>query len=404
MLIDHYLLNNIQFNIVNKSSHTANIYIDKHKKYFVKEVIHFLNYHCLLREIHILKLLNSKNYLWTPKLIHYNDKLLVTEYIGDYVTHINIPLDYLSQINIILQNLKDCSIKHNDIKLKEILVKNGRLFLCDFGWASINNDMSCGINISNENKPSEQFDDSRIIKYLKAKYDEKISKISTAKRRNNSGSQSETPSLSINNNNSINVSGYQQFNINSSSINFISKSSKYNLVKNKLSLIKKNCKSLIDIGCNSGIVSYTAHFIGYSPIYALDHDKEYLNNLITINNKLNFNDIFVQEFSFGNILPKADVVVMCALIHWIYSCTALFGDFDKIFRYLKESVNKYLIIEWIDPSDRAIGSLNHISFNKDVHTQQYNKTNFEKSLTENIGKIISIDRINKTRHLYIVEI
>ena len=66
-------------------------------------------------------------------------------------------------------------------------------------------------------------------------------------------------------------------------------------------------------------------------------------------------------------------------------------------------INKKPLIEWVDNLDGAIKSFNHISKNKSIITEEYNQSNFEKSLTKIIGPIenkIIID--GSTRILYIV--
>jgi hypothetical protein len=167
--------------------------------------------------------------------------------------------------------------------------------------------------------------------------------------------------------------------------------------------LKNECESLTDIGCSAGIVSYTANLLGYGSINALDHDQECLNMINKINNELSIDTIHTKKISFGDTLPETDIIIMCALIHWIYSCTALYGNFDNIFIYLKNYVTKYLIIEWVDPNDGAILSFNHINYNKNVQQETYNKENFEKSLQKNIGTIISVHGITSTRILHVVK-
>ena len=95
---------------------------------------------------------------------------------------------------------------------------------------------------------------------------------------------------------------------------------------------------------------------------------------------------------------------MFALIHWIYSCTSINGNFDKIFKYISRYVKKYLLIEWISPNDGCIKMFDHTNYNKSCHDETYNVTNFEKSLKKNIGSIINKQELDgKTRILYIVK-
>jgi predicted Ser/Thr protein kinase len=156
---------NIEF-ISTKSGLTSKVYIDVGKKYFVKIPVNELKFDILKREIHVLKLLNSNNISWCPKILYHNDKLFITNYCGERVNKGNIPADYKKQAQEILDDLKKLNIKHNDIKKEEILVKNNKIYLVDFGWASINDKFNCGINIDNREKQYIIHKDINLIKHL----------------------------------------------------------------------------------------------------------------------------------------------------------------------------------------------------------------------------------------------
>ena len=73
-----------------------------------------------------------------PRLLAYQDtsRIIVTAYAGTPVTAATLPHDWEKQRDHILQVLRKHNCRHNDIKPTEILVMNGKLRLCDFGWAS----------------------------------------------------------------------------------------------------------------------------------------------------------------------------------------------------------------------------------------------------------------------------
>jgi hypothetical protein len=151
---------NINFVKYNTSSYTSELYIDENKKYFIKKPRNFIDYDILKREIFIYNLLESKGIKWMPKLLYHDNNLLIMEYYGEQINSENIPDNYEEQIEIIKNDLNKLKIKHNDIFTKkkniikiELLVKNNIIYLCDFGWCSIDNDFSCGRNISKKNKP-----------------------------------------------------------------------------------------------------------------------------------------------------------------------------------------------------------------------------------------------------------
>jgi len=44
--------------------------------------------------------------------------------------------------------MESVNVQHNDIKLGELLIdENKKIYLCDFGWGSINKNMNCGIGL-----------------------------------------------------------------------------------------------------------------------------------------------------------------------------------------------------------------------------------------------------------------
>lgn len=56
--------------------------------------------------------------------------------LGERVSVSNLPSDWEYQMEYILSELEKYNCCHNDIKPKEILVKDGKLNLIDFGWAT----------------------------------------------------------------------------------------------------------------------------------------------------------------------------------------------------------------------------------------------------------------------------
>ena len=225
--------------------------------------------------------------------------------------------------------------------------------------------------------------------------------IDKTRNLNSNGSQSEKPSIIINNNDII-VNGYQKFTINKT--NIIYEKNKYNILKDILTNLKSSCNSITDIGCSNGLLSFISNNLGYN-VLSLDHDRECIEIINKIINHLEIQNLICKEYSFGDsINNKNDIVLMMAIIHWIYSCTSLYGNFDSIFQYIYPYIGKYLLIEWIDKDDIHIQSFNHIKYNSEIQTEKYNKENFEKSLKKNIGNIINTHIIDRsTRILYIVE-
>lgn len=146
---------------------TSEVSISSDKQFIKKRVTKYLDHNCYEREIHVLKLLNHHNFDWCPKFIQSNDDLsFIMSYCGERMNKKNKPKNYKEQMQKILNDMKSINLKHNDIKSAEVLVHEGNIYIVDFGWASINDDFSCGVKgISSKKKPCEIFDDNRTLTF-----------------------------------------------------------------------------------------------------------------------------------------------------------------------------------------------------------------------------------------------
>jgi len=167
---------------------------------------------------------------------------------------------------------------------------------------------------------------------------------------------------------------------------------------------KYSCNSIVDIGCSSGLASLIAYKNDFKHIVSLDHDPEYINTLHAIKTKCGIVNINESVYSFGEpINEKFDVVFCGAIIHWIFSLTADFRNFNSIISYLDSITDKYLIIEWIHPNDVAIRSLNHIKKREKEHDEEYNTVNFENAVKEYATIISKHNTDSSTRTSYVLK-
>jgi len=101
-----------------------------------KHVRSFLEFDVFNREIQFL--LKLKNFDHAPKLLYvdYESNTMYMEYAGEKLTKNNIPANWRSQLKEIIDGLKKRGVQHNDIKNNEVRVKDGKIMLIDYGWAS----------------------------------------------------------------------------------------------------------------------------------------------------------------------------------------------------------------------------------------------------------------------------
>lgn len=224
-----------------------------------------------------------------------------------------------------------------------------------------------------------------------------------SRRAKSNGSQSEKPGV-ICTNGSCKVTGYQGFTITNDTITINrGYKTKFNWIRSFLSekYTENPFGKISDVGASNGVVSFMAANIGYTQVHALDHDLECIQAMNKVKQHLGYNQVHPIKYSFGDPEPPAFIAIVGALIHWIYSCTALYGKFDQISDELRKLTHKYLIVEWVDPKDPAIRSFKHTSFNKEVIKEPYNKENFLKSLQKYFSSVQKVFQVTATRELYL---
>jgi len=160
-------IKNLEKNIAMKKGETSSSFSSPFL--FVKYIIKYKEYNVYEREKYIGSIL--KNFDWYPKLLYSDDlnQFFVYSNVGVPVTIKNKPDDFEKQFNKILEDMKSVNVQHNDIKIGEILVNKNKIYLCDFGWGSINNKLGCGIglwNCDNKKKPGGYYDDATTLKRL----------------------------------------------------------------------------------------------------------------------------------------------------------------------------------------------------------------------------------------------
>jgi len=389
-----------------QKSNASRVEFDEKKGQITKHFTKALEkYQPLERELCVLGLL--QRFHWVPRIISHTSSTIVMSYVGQPLTKETIPLNWKKQLKQILADMRSVGVRHNGIVrtdgILEIMEKDGTLYLVDFGWATVNGSLSCAPGIPDEH-PSfmKNFDDRKVFQFIQLKLFN-FTKYLNSKRK--VGSEKETPRF-YQGEDVIKVRGYQVYDISlgSNELIYRKKPKKFRYIQDVLRSISSVSSSLVDIGCSGGEITFIAQRLGYSHIDSLDHDTEYISMLEELVNLQGLEEVvFPQVFSFGDPFPTADVVVMGAIINWVFSMTSDFGDFGAIMSYLFERVRNFLLIEWVDVKDSEVKSFDQLSINKIPTKEEYNVKNFEKALMRH-GSIISKHPLDEqTRVMYLIQ-
>jgi len=169
-----------------QKSATSNVRLEN--GVIVKTLKGFFGYNLIQREKCVLDRL--KKFKWAPKLLSNTDSSMTMTYVGEKVNKENIPLDYDIQMNQILTDMESMGVKHNDMiypcsaesyNKHEVMVLNGRLSIVDFGWATINDSVPCGVSTKKFVPNWNPCPDKTILQVLKKIA---VKKIAVSKTRN----------------------------------------------------------------------------------------------------------------------------------------------------------------------------------------------------------------------------
>ncbi len=118
---------------INQLTLTPEGFIRKHAgPVFTRGGRHYDPGFLIQREAAFLAKLNGRH---APRLIKKGDDWLEMEHCGVELNASNLPTDWLEQSAAISAVLKQVGIIHRDIKQGNVLVKDQKLYLIDFGWA-----------------------------------------------------------------------------------------------------------------------------------------------------------------------------------------------------------------------------------------------------------------------------
>ena len=142
-------MSTIILNKEDKNNNTSKIIIDK-KNNLVKKIIDYNEFSEELFNREMFWLLKLQDTNIVPKVLKYNlSELSITmNYCGEPITYNNSPKDVYKQLyNIQIILLKN-NCMYNDWKHGNVLVKDNKVYIIDFGWCpTIKEDYTCNNNV-----------------------------------------------------------------------------------------------------------------------------------------------------------------------------------------------------------------------------------------------------------------
>lgn len=142
----------------------------------IKEQVNYKSYKLIQNEYEKLRDANSKHF---PKVYGYDGNAITMEDCGYPILNY-VPEDWREQIIEIMKDLKTHGIVHRDIKVDNLMVKDGVVKLIDFGWSVFvdeNEEKQPPACLGYPNKPSWGFDDDYsmrcVVKQIQFELEEK---------------------------------------------------------------------------------------------------------------------------------------------------------------------------------------------------------------------------------------
>ncbi|MEN6449354.1 MAG: hypothetical protein ABFC96_02590 [Thermoguttaceae bacterium] len=164
--------------------------------------------------------------------------------------------------------------------------------------------------------------------------------------------------------------------------------------------ILKN-RTLADFGANSGFFCFWAINQGADRAFAIDMDEDYLAMIRRAKSRYGYDNLEAVRSNIDDWAEPNDIVLALALVHWIYSCTATFGDLDRIVERFAAIAKYMLVIEWVEPDDPAIDFFHHLDWNEKAKRGPYTLEAFRDALSRHFARYECIGSVSPTRKLFV---
>ena len=160
-------------------------------------------------------------------------------------------------------------------------------------------------------------------------------------------------------------------------------------------------RTVLDIGANGGFFSFWASQNMAERVVAMEIDEAYVSILGEVLTATGLPGVEIATRNIADWSEPVDVVLALAIVHWIYSCTAVLGSIEGVVEKLASLTRYMAVIEWVDPDDPAIAFFGHTNWNSEFLCGPYELHEFEAALAKNFARFECIGEVTSTRRIYI---
>lgn len=161
-------------------------------------------------------------------------------------------------------------------------------------------------------------------------------------------------------------------------------------------------QSIADLGCSAGALGLVCASQGFPDVTFIDHDEEYLDVVRKVTSRrlarprVNARIVRSSLSEFGD---PHDIVLAFSLVHWVVNKTDGFPDITSVIQHLRRLTGSVLLVEWVEPSDAAIGNGGHLD-GMDRLSDRYSREVFLTAMNDHFMDCRRIAETRPTRTLY----
>jgi hypothetical protein len=154
--------------------------------------------------------------------------------------------------------------------------------------------------------------------------------------------------------------------------------------------------SIIDLGCNAGVMGFQAYFDGFREITFVDREPEYLQLVQAGLEHVGAMAPAVLHSKAEDATAVADILFALAIVHRLYACTEAFGSLEGIIDKLSTLCRKAMFVEWIDAQ-----SFDRLSRNPEFDEDNYKREDFIRALRKRYAHVRQIGTARFGREIWL---